>query len=61
MYIIELEHKVWLSSVEGDPGRTLDIDNATRFRDRIETNKALRDARKYRPFHGARVISIGDG
>ena len=57
MYTIELEKGVWLSSVEGDPGRTLDINNAKKFKKMADALKALNEARKYRPFLKASISS----
>lgn len=48
-YIVELEPHVWIAPVEGDPGRTLQIDNATRFRTIRDARHALRLAKKFRP------------
>ena len=55
MYIIELEKGVWLAPWEGDPGRTLDINKAKIFHNKQDAEKALKDARQYRPFVGGGV------
>ncbi len=58
MYIVELEEGVWLASWVGDPGRTLDINNAARYGNIVYARQQLKDARKYRPFKKAKVIKI---
>lgn len=54
-YIVELEGGVWLASGHGDPPRTLVRDNAKRFNTEGGANRALREARYYRPFLTAKV------
>ena len=48
--IVMLERGVWLANWEGDPARTLKIDNAKRFKTKKAASAALKKARKYRPF-----------
>ena len=49
-YIVKLEEGVWLAPWEGNPGRTLKIENATKYYIRENAEKALSDALKYRSF-----------
>ncbi len=58
MWIVELESGVWLAPIEGDPGRTLKEESATKFVSEDLARWALKGARKYRPFKNARV-SLG--
>ena len=46
-YIVEIEEGVWLAPWEGDPGRTLDKENAKTFTSRFKANKALGKAREF--------------
>ena len=54
-YIVQLGFELWLAPWHGDPGRTLFVENAKRFTSRRQAEKALEDARKYRPFPDAFV------
>jgi len=56
-YTVRLEEGVWLAPWEGDPGRTVIVDYAKRFRSEKNANEALNAARLYRPFKDA-VITI---
>jgi len=62
MFIIELENGgnlssgVWIAPWEGDPGRTLKQHNAKQFKDQKNAEKALGQARKYRPFKNAKIL-----
>lgn len=56
--IIELEEGVWLADGEGDPPRTLVMENAKDFANMKEATEALAKARKSRPFIGARIIDF---
>jgi len=47
---VELEPGVWIADWEGDPGRTLLKTNAKKFKTREEAERALAEAREYRPF-----------
>ena len=47
---------VWLSDGEGDPPRTLVVDNAKRFPNRKAALKALIEARKFRPFRRGHLV-----
>lgn len=58
MYILELEDRVWLAPWDGDPGRTLDINNAIKFINISGAFKELKYARKFRPFKHAKVVAI---
>ena len=53
MPIVELEKDVWLAKWQGDPGRTLDIRSAKKFKTNKEAKLALLGARNYRPFVNA--------
>lgn len=53
MPIVELEKGVYLAPWEGDPGRTLDIRTAKKFKTRKEAEFALMGARNWRPFRNA--------
>ena len=54
-WIVELEPGVFLAATEGDPGRTLQPENAVVFPSHPRASKALRDAQKVRPFEHGRV------
>ncbi|MGB1202900.1 MAG: hypothetical protein ACPG75_04975 [Alloalcanivorax venustensis] len=43
-FVVELETGVWMADWEGDPGRTLQRDNAQRFADQYAAEAALRTA-----------------
>lgn len=53
MPIVELEKGVWLAAWQGDPGRTLDMRSAKKFKTRKAAEFALIGARNYRPFANA--------
>ena len=55
-YVVKLEEGVWLAPWEGDPGRTLKIENAAKYYVRENAEKALSDALKYRSFSDPEVI-----
>ena len=55
-YIVELEEGVYLAPWDGDPGRTLDIKNASRFIREIEAVYAIMQAKEYRAFGSARIL-----
>lgn len=54
-WIVELEFGVYIAPIESDPGRTVERGNAKRFSTHIAAKRALRMARKYRPFKYARI------
>ena len=56
MYIVELEYGVWLAPWDGDPGRTLQKENARKFHTKADANYYLTQARIYRPFEFAKVV-----
>ncbi len=56
--IVELAAGVWLTDGEGDPPRTLVAENARVFASSGEAQSALDDARLFRPFASARVVSV---
>lgn len=58
MYIVELEEGVWLASWIGDPGRTLNINNAAKYGNIGFARTQLKDARKYKPFKNGKVVKI---
>ena len=55
MPIVELEKGVYLAPWEGDPGRTLDIRTAKKFKTRKDAEFALMGARNWRPFCNATI------
>jgi len=55
MYIVELEENVWLAPWQGDPGRTLKIENAKQYQYKKNAEYELEMARKYRPFLNAKI------
>lgn len=57
-WLVRLEDGVWLSPWEGDPGRTLARHHAERFPTKKQARQALKDARQYRPFAGAKVVKL---
>jgi hypothetical protein len=59
MYVLELEKGVWFASGEGDPSRTLKIENAKHYKRRGMAKSELRFARMYRPFLKARIVRVG--
>lgn len=58
MYIVELEHGVWLAPWDGDPGRTLQKENARKLNTKVDANYYLTQARMYRPFPEAKILTI---
>jgi len=58
MYIVELEEGVFIADFEGDPGRTKVIHNAKKYGSRKKAEKALSEARFYRPFLLAEIRSV---
>jgi hypothetical protein len=54
-YIVELEPGVYLASGVGDPPRTLRRNYARRYPSTFAANRALADARQFRPFADALV------
>ena len=58
VYIVELEKGVWVSGQDGDPGRTLKLENAKQFGERLEAEESIKVARKYRPFMKAMIHEI---
>lgn len=55
MWIVELEPGVWLAEGEGDPPRTLNIQNAHIFEFVTQAHRAMVTARTFRDFQHARV------
>ncbi len=58
MFIVELEKNVWIADVDGDPGRTVVIENAQKFNSDIDAEKSLKSARSYRNFDRAEILKI---
>lgn len=62
MFIVKLEDLseglCYLASGNGDPPRTMVMENAIRFRLRSAAEKALTEARTWRPFRRAEIISV---
>lgn len=56
MNIVELENGVWLAPWDGDPGRTLRIENAKTFASFKDAEDALKMAREWRQFVEARIL-----
>ena len=54
-WIIELDPGVYLADEEGDPGRTLAVENAKVFLSHPRARNGLIAAREFRPFENARV------
>lgn len=61
VWIVELEKGVWLTSFLGDPGRTLNKEEATDFLNNETAEKVLKKARKFRPFKNAKIIELKGG
>lgn len=59
-YCVVLEPGVWIAPWEGDPGRTLVLGSAERFPTIAAAERALEQARRYRPFKNARVFPDPD-
>lgn len=57
-FVVWLDRECWLAPMHGDPGRTLRIENATRFISRRDAEGSLTEACKYRPFPRADVIEV---
>ena len=57
-FIVQLELGVWLARWDGDPGRTMHIENSRWFETREEAEEALREARRCRPFANGRVLQL---
>ena len=57
-YVVEIEHKVYLASWDGDPGRTLLRGNAKRFKSVRSATYGLYMARKYRDFPDAVILEV---
>lgn len=60
IWIVQLQEGCWLAPWRGDPGRTLLIENAKRFRTENGAKHALSHAKKmfpFRDFSDARVLA----
>lgn len=58
MFIVKLDHGVYIAPWSGDPGRTLVVDNAKVFTTQTKAALALSAARRYRPFPSAEILEI---
>lgn len=56
-FYVELEEGVYLTSGKGDPSRTVLLEHAHLYASEQEANRALLQAKKYRPFINAKVIA----
>lgn len=57
-FVVELEPGVFLAPVEGDPGRTLLIHNATIFRTISSAKRLMLQAQAQRPFPDAQCVPV---
>lgn len=57
-YIVELENGVWLADGDGDPCRTTIKENAKQYEKFSNAKRGLSNARYYKPFANARILSI---
>ena len=60
MYVVELQKGVWIAPWNGDPGRTLKLENAQKYKRKNRAKHGLRMARQYRPFLKAKIKCIED-
>ena len=58
IYIVELEHNVFISYWDGDPGRTTQKAHAKVFNTKKLAERGLKKARKYKPFKKAEIRDI---
>ena len=56
-FIVEIEDKCWLAPWSGDPGRTVVEQNAQRFATEHAALMAMVEARTFRPFPSARIVT----
>jgi hypothetical protein len=54
-WVVEIETECWLAPWQGDPGRTLRLENAKRYKSQHAAECALRRARKFRPLVYAKI------
>ena len=60
-YIVELEPNVWLcDEAQGDPGRTLSLQNATRYKTLEEAELAMDKAKTYHIFPNHAIYPFSD-
>lgn len=59
-YIAEIEIGVWLASLDGDPGLTLDKSRAMKFKTRKDAEMALQKALIFKDFRDAKIITKED-
>ena len=57
-FIVRLEKGVYLTLGDGDPSRTLVMQSAHRFTEHRYAQSALEEARKYRPFKAAMILTV---
>jgi len=60
-YIVELEKGVYIAPWDGDPGRTIILNNAKGFYKEKYAKEALVTAQTYRPFNNAKIKLKGVG
>ena len=61
MYVVELQENCWLADVTGDPGRTVVLENAQKFKSKNLAMLALVKAKvdnPFRKFTNARVVFL---
>ena len=58
-YVVQLEEGVFIAAWSGDPGRTVDLNNAQLFDKKAYAEAALLVARGYRPFKEAKILHHG--
>jgi len=57
-YVVQLNVGVWITKMEGDPGRTLVFESAQRFKSQRGAKNALKTARTYRPYSRALILRL---
>lgn len=57
-FVVEIWEGCWLATWRGDPGRTVVLASARRYRSSLGSKIALGIARRYRPLRDAQVIPI---
>ena len=60
-YIVELQPKTWLAPWTGDPGRTLDINSARKFKKKSSAYRSLANALDKRDFNSPKVVLFEGG
>lgn len=57
-YVCKLEHGTYIAPWGGDPGRTLVLKNARRFKTKSSARRAIKKAQKFRSFKNACIITV---